>query len=349
MRGLDAQYNAKRLTTPKGDSAYDTYAEILIMDPGNQRAIDGIKELKQRYIQWADYAAKQGDTEHAGYLYKKALSIEPDDKKLESFIDRFVKRQNVQSASTPVVTPTTEPTTTNSPQEQSIGTINDLFDAITVGDINKVKSLLQDKSLVNARQNSTGFTPLINASIHGRTPIIKSLLDKNASIDLSDKLGNTALMWAIEKEWFDASSYLIQQGASIEATNQAGGTALHYAAWDGNMSMAQLLLSKGADINKKNNNGASPLIQAVINGHADIVKTLIHNNAETDLTNNNGWTALMYAARAGDKEITKSLLINHANANLENNNGMKAVDIANTHGHEEIVAMLRESIAKNTQ
>ena len=56
-----------------------------------------------------------------------------------------------------------------------------LFDAIHRGDLEAVEAAIEDGAEVNA-VDSTGFTALVNAIVHGHKPIIKFLVESGGSI-----------------------------------------------------------------------------------------------------------------------------------------------------------------------
>ena len=74
------QFQKKRLTTPAGDNAFETYQKILNIQPDNQQAINGIKGVHGKYIKWGNYYLKQNDVKRAKQFYNKALVVIPDDK-----------------------------------------------------------------------------------------------------------------------------------------------------------------------------------------------------------------------------------------------------------------------------
>lgn len=72
------QFEAKQLTTPAGDNAYETYQYILFVNPSNEAALKGIKKVHNRYVSWANYSLQNNNGAKAKYLFNKALEIEPD-------------------------------------------------------------------------------------------------------------------------------------------------------------------------------------------------------------------------------------------------------------------------------
>jgi len=73
------QFENKKLSSPSGDNALETYQKILAKHPNNQAAVNGVKKVHDRYLGWANYYLKQDDISRAKHFYNKALSIDPSD------------------------------------------------------------------------------------------------------------------------------------------------------------------------------------------------------------------------------------------------------------------------------
>jgi pectate lyase len=100
-----------------------------------------------------------------------------------------------------------------------------LQEAAAVGDIETVRSVLNNKTNVDSIDDSFGKTALHRAAISGHTNIAKLLIDSGARLD----------------------------------AKTGGSTALHYAIEYGHKDMVRLLLNCGADINAKNDKDKTPI------------------------------------------------------------------------------------------
>lgn len=95
---------------------------------------------------------------------------------------------------------------------------------------------------------STGCAPpLTRAARRGQTDKIATLLQGGASINTTDKHGQTLLMSAAEKGHYSTCKFLIGKGVDVNARDNAGNSALAYAANSGSFEIVKLLLESGAD------------------------------------------------------------------------------------------------------
>jgi ankyrin repeat protein len=107
-----------------------------------------------------------------------------------------------------------------------------------------VSLLLEAGANVNAKSN--GGTPLLMASLKGRTTIIGLLLNKGADVGATDVEGSTALMKAAINGRTEAGRMLIENGIDIDAKNNAGRTALMMAEHFGHPEFVKMLIDAGA-------------------------------------------------------------------------------------------------------
>ena len=86
-----------RLMTPEEDNAYDYYRAVLLLDPGNDDANEGIQEIVNRYIKLVRTAADQHENARARRYVNRALSIQPANRELLALQDSIDRA--IQSAS----------------------------------------------------------------------------------------------------------------------------------------------------------------------------------------------------------------------------------------------------------
>lgn len=124
--------------------------------------------------------------------------------------------------------------------------------AIQQGDVNKVRTMLQNGEDVN-RRDRMGNTALGLAAFYDHQEIARMLSEYGANIDGTDKHNNTPLIICAIKGHYKLARYLIEQGAYIDHDGKDGQTALMHASVnfdrDSNLDIVELLGSNGADIN----------------------------------------------------------------------------------------------------
>lgn len=112
------------------------------------------------------------------------------------------------------------------------------------------------------------------ASYHGRTEIVRLLLDKGIDVNCKDSHGQTALISAAQGAATEVAKLLVERGADVNAESIHGATALIYACDKNDISVARFLLESGANPNVKAAYGDSPMIHAVRRNNTELVRLL---------------------------------------------------------------------------
>jgi ankyrin repeat protein len=159
---------------------------------------------------------------------------------------------------------------------------------------------------VDAADEETGLTPLMDAARNGQLAVVESLLAKGAQAGRARKDGNTALT---------------------------------LAAQNGYETVVAALLAKGAQADVAMRDGATALLMSSMQGHGAVVAELLEGGAQADLANKYGVTPLFIASEKGHEAVVAALLANGAQAELAVRR-VTPLMIAQHHGHTRIVAML---------
>ncbi|KAI1327669.1 ankyrin repeat-containing domain protein [Xylariaceae sp. FL0255] len=127
-----------------------------------------------------------------------------------------------------------------------------LHSAVNTGDIKVSMELLNGRFIdcINTL-SPTGVSPLIIASIRGLTGVVRYLLSKGASVDLTGSSEKTALHFASQHGFFEIANELLSANADIVAADSEGNYALHLAIHYQMTSVARLLISKFSTIHGK--------------------------------------------------------------------------------------------------
>ena len=108
--------------------------------------------------------------------------------------------------------------------------------------------------------------------------------------------GETALMLAARSAKTEYVVELIDRGASLDITNNDGNSAVWLACFGNDTHTLATLIDAGADIDLQNDNGATALIYAASAGRESMVLALINAGADTSLATLDEFTALDLAS-----------------------------------------------------
>jgi ankyrin repeat protein len=148
-----------------------------------------------------------------------------------------------------------------------------------------------------------------DAAMRGDLQAVRTLLNQKADVNGTQTDGATALHWAVYRDNLELLDLLIGAGANPRVTNRAGVSPLSLAARYGNAPVIDRLLEAGADANERGPSGETPLMLAARNGNPDAIKLLAAAGADVDATENlRGTTALMWAAEQKQAAAVKTLL-----------------------------------------
>lgn len=239
----------------------------------------------------------------------------------------------------------------------------DIRYAAGMGDLQKLELLLSCGVNPNYR-NADTTTVLMEivdnpflAKKNLTLPIVSLLLENNASVDLQDKEGRTALFFLAENHWKDSSvqdlsndvaGKLLEYTPQLDLHDKSGNTALHYAALKGQANLAEILVQYEHEqlsnqtgnfsiINARNEEGSTPLMLAASKGWDKVVKVLIDSHTATlDTKDKDGRTAMMLAAdnyefhsmpfsQVSNENSIKTLLQAGANPNIQDKEGKTAL------------------------
>jgi ankyrin repeat protein len=125
----------------------------------------------------------------------------------------------------------------------------DVFEAATVGDVDRLRSLLDENPELGRARSSDDGTALHFAAFFNQPEAAKLLIDRGADIEsVASTFGNvrplhSAVAGSNTKTVLD----LLDAGADPDARQGGGFTPLHGAAQNGDREAVEALLAKGAD------------------------------------------------------------------------------------------------------
>ena len=92
---------------------------------------------------------------------------------------------------------------------------------------------------------------IIETAARGNISMVTYLLNKGASINITDHWGWTPLMHAAKKNNLELVTYLVKHGALVKHKDKFDDSALQFAVQHNNLPMAMFLLDQGATIDER--------------------------------------------------------------------------------------------------
>jgi len=250
----------------------------------------------------------------------------------------------------------------------------------TVAEHDKMSSSLQDKILLALRKTFSlpnyssiteknplrvlvttdkgGYQPLHYAAASGDIDYLRLLLDIFRSfpshsqqlISCCDRKGNSALHFAIERNFPEAIRILVQEAAiNVNIANADGLTSLHLIASAPpsayTVDVARFLLSHGGDPSIPDVNGTTPLHLAAATGNQKLIELFSEGyGVSLNVRDEEGEPPLFYAVRGRHVNVIRYLFRYGAEHSLKNQDGETALDVADSIGDSEMVQLLESLI-----
>jgi len=151
-----------------------------------------------------------------------------------------------------------------------------VFEAAAVGDLGRVRVLIDADPALARAYTRDGFHPLGLAAFFGHTEVVRFLIAAGAEVSAPsrNRMHVTALHSALAGPDRESALALIAAGADVNARQQDGFTALHEAAQNGDREMVETLLAAGADPSPVTGGGDRAADVARTHGHPEIARLL---------------------------------------------------------------------------
>lgn len=222
----------------------------------------------------------------------------------------------------------------------SAAAADSLLQAVRSEDAALVRSLLERHASVAAAEPD-GSTPLHIAAWKDNLEIASLLMEAGANVEAKTRYDVTPLSLACTNGSATMIERLLNAGADPNSTSEEGQTALMTASLSGNKDAVKLLLTRGADPAVRDpNRGQTALMWAASEGNAAAAELLIEFGADVKAASDSGFTALLFAVREGHIETARALLDHGANANDAAPDGTSALNMAALNAYYELAVLL---------
>eukprot|EP00039_Didymoeca_costata_P017741 m.330506 g.330506 ORF g.330506 m.330506 type:complete len:262 (+) comp16584_c0_seq4:663-1448(+) len=135
-----------------------------------------------------------------------------------------------------------------------------LHAAATKGHIHIMRQLIKAGSPLELKDQEGGFTPLMISSSVNNLPAVELLIESGAQVDAAGSLGNTALLIAVQEDFAEIASYLIEKGADKDrADTGSSWSPLMHAVWFENKNVMKVLMESKASCNHRGKNNVGVL------------------------------------------------------------------------------------------
>lgn len=202
----------------------------------------------------------------------------------------------------------------------------------------------EDIRFLNRLHTKSGKSSLCVAAEEGRIASITILLQAKPNVNLVDKSGMTAFLYAAMSGELEILEMLQEAEADMHAHSGARNeNALFLATARNHLKCVELLVTSGLAFDEKNTQQETPLSTALKFEYFPICELLVEHGADINIRGTNGSTPLMRAAFAGRIQTVEFIVKHGGDVNLTNLNGESALSIACKHEHTEIVNLLLSS------
>ncbi|KAK3697032.1 hypothetical protein QZH41_012499, partial [Actinostola sp. cb2023] len=163
-------------------------------------------------------------------------------------------------------------------------------------------------------QDCEGMTAFHWVAFHGRTDLVRLLVENGAELLARDNEGKTPLHWAAQNGSVDCCRAILNTAAGQHLLNGkdfSGKTPIHFAAAAGHVeALQELITEKFANIDLGDAENRTPLHWSAATGHALCALALLRAGADKDCVDKDGASPLMYAQQRGHK-LCSELIFNH--------------------------------------
>jgi uncharacterized protein len=152
----------------------------------------------------------------------------------------------------------------------------DIFEATAMGELLRVKQLVEENPELTNAFAADGFQPLGLASFFGHLETVEYLLSRGAEVNSASRNAQQVmpLHSAVAGKHFAIAKVLLAHGAEVNAKQAGAFTPLHASAQNNQPEMTRLLLEHGAAPLTRSTDGSTPLDLAESAGAEQVISLL---------------------------------------------------------------------------
>ena len=152
----------------------------------------------------------------------------------------------------------------------------DIFEGSAMGDLQRVRQLVDAQPGLANAVTKDGFQPLGLAAFFGHLDVALFLLQMGAEVNSPSDNGLHVmpLHSAAANRQLEIARLLLEHGAMVNATQADDFTPLHAAAQNGQLEMVKLFLDYAADVWAASSGGQTPLDLALQSKNEDVILLL---------------------------------------------------------------------------
>jgi ankyrin repeat protein len=209
----------------------------------------------------------------------------------------------------------------SSTPKKDIDLFPDLYDAVSTGDINRVKEQLEVSGPLGKVEPFHGMTPLDLAILSDRLEMVHFLIGKGASLNLHTDVGRTLISYV---QSVDMARFLLDIGADVNVKHGTdGSTPLVLQNRKLNIPLVKVLLEAGADATFEQNPGTKwarkAMCHAVNAESTELAHLLLDYGASPDvLSSSTGEPSLVWAIFREDFALAHKMIDRGVKINCKN-------------------------------
>ncbi|KAF7850416.1 hypothetical protein BT93_L5518 [Corymbia citriodora subsp. variegata] len=113
-------------------------------------------------------------------------------------------------------------TTQDPPSEAAAAAVVDAFSAAAYGDLEKLRTFVEQGGASLSTPDANGYYPLQWAALNNFADVVQYIIENGGSVNATDNVKQTALHWAAVRGSVAVADVLLQNGAWVEAADTNG-------------------------------------------------------------------------------------------------------------------------------